>query len=410
MENESAIVTPPPVSCLPEVLETVRFCALEAFHKLRWGGLEVGGVLFGRRRPDAIEILAARELACDHTFGPCFDLSDADHQRLSALLELPSKDRGLSGLVPVGLYRSFTRGLEKLTSDDLLLHHRHFSEDRQVMLALYPARNRPVRARFFLRGEDGAWTALDEFDLLPLPKSRAPLPAAEAPQAPAPEPSQDRVAETTAEPQIASSPPQPEPEPSRSPESDRVIRELFQPRFPAVEALAPGPRWSRPRLIWLALAWLVALGSLGYAFRDRWAPGAPEPLQIGLYDLDGQLTIGWQRSAGPLRDAESGLLEITDGERKFSMQLSRDLLQKGSAVFGRRGGDVSVRLVARFPGNRTAEGVARYVGQPVAQPVSEGSGSEAAQLQEQLEKLTKRNEELQRTNAELRKRLANGKR
>src|SRR6266446_5005859 len=71
------------VGVLSEIDRTV----VEGFNRLRHGGIEVGGVLFGVRNERTISILAFRPLSCEHALGPNFVLSKSDEVALAELLE-----------------------------------------------------------------------------------------------------------------------------------------------------------------------------------------------------------------------------------------------------------------------------------------------------------------------------------
>src|SRR5450759_184080 len=60
------------------VIEELSLAATDGFNRLAHGGVEIGGVLFGVRDPDAVKILAHRALACEYAFGPSLTLSDND--------------------------------------------------------------------------------------------------------------------------------------------------------------------------------------------------------------------------------------------------------------------------------------------------------------------------------------------
>ena len=72
------------------VMEELRLAAVDGFHRLAHGGVEIGGVLFGVRDPDGVKILAHRELACEYVFGPSFTLSENDRRALEELLVSPN--------------------------------------------------------------------------------------------------------------------------------------------------------------------------------------------------------------------------------------------------------------------------------------------------------------------------------
>src|SRR5437762_981574 len=89
---------------------------VEGFHRLRHGGVEVGGVLFGVHGDRGVTILDFRPLACEHALGPGFVLSRSDRLALAALLEGSKMDPALVGLVAVGWYHSHTRSHIHLTA------------------------------------------------------------------------------------------------------------------------------------------------------------------------------------------------------------------------------------------------------------------------------------------------------
>src|SRR5450432_3219879 len=86
------------------VMEQLRLAACDGFARLAHGGVEIGGVLFGVRDPDAVKILAHRALACEYAFGPSFTLSENDRQALEDLLASPERDSDLSEMQAVGWY------------------------------------------------------------------------------------------------------------------------------------------------------------------------------------------------------------------------------------------------------------------------------------------------------------------
>ena len=216
-------------------LEALRTEVIDGFHRLPRGGLEVGGVLFGKRSGNAVRILASRPLACEHAAGPSFVLSEKDEAALRQLVESTASDADLAGMTAVGWYHSHTRSALSLTEEDLGIWDRHFPEPWQVALVLHPEKLKPTRARFFFR-ENGVMACGEsshlEFEVEPLRKVRK-----TTPRAPEPAPHVDTAT----------------PRPQRAP------------------ARAAG------RLSWLlfALAWCIAAASLAFAFRDQWLPGPP---------------------------------------------------------------------------------------------------------------------------------------
>ena len=139
----------------PEVMEEVRAAVIQGYFRLARGGLEVGGLLLGRRDGGTLHIAASRPIPCQHAYGPAFTLSDSDLAGLAKLLEASSSEPELKGLVPVGWYHSHTRSDLELSDRDLEVHNRWFPEAWQVALVLRPERARPTRAAFYVRDAQG---------------------------------------------------------------------------------------------------------------------------------------------------------------------------------------------------------------------------------------------------------------
>ncbi len=116
------------------VLEEIRAAVMDAFFKIPRGGLEIGGVLFGRHSANLVRIESCRMLACDYASGPSFTLSATDHARLRDLLDAAAAE----GLLPVGWFRSRTRSGISLSEDDVALSDTYFREPWQVVLVLRP--------------------------------------------------------------------------------------------------------------------------------------------------------------------------------------------------------------------------------------------------------------------------------
>jgi hypothetical protein len=88
------------------------------------------------------------------------------------------------------------------------------------------------------------------------------------------------------------------------------------------------------------------------------------PLQLTLFDAAGQLSVRWEHSPRQIQEAEGGTLEIQDADKVLAIELGRDQIRKGSALYSRQSGAVAVRLVIRLPRSGRTEGLARFVGAP----------------------------------------------
>src|SRR6266550_3912647 len=137
------------------VLTEIDRTVVDGFRRLRRGGIEVGGVLFGVRDGQAVRILAFRPLASEHALGPGFVLSKTDDRALSELLQTAESDPALQGMIPVGWYHSHTRSHIHLSSKDIEVFDRHFPEFWQIALVLRPDHFQATKAGFFFREEEG---------------------------------------------------------------------------------------------------------------------------------------------------------------------------------------------------------------------------------------------------------------
>src|SRR5437870_4163293 len=81
-----------------DVMAEIDRTVIDGFNRLRRGGVEVGGVLFGERNGRTVTILAFRPLACEHALGPNFVVSKSDQIGLAALLESSVADPLLEGM------------------------------------------------------------------------------------------------------------------------------------------------------------------------------------------------------------------------------------------------------------------------------------------------------------------------
>jgi hypothetical protein len=321
-----------------EAIEAVRTAAVEGLYKLARGGLDVGGLLLGRKDGDILHILGSRPIACEHARGPSFLLSPNDEAALDAQLASLASEAEASGLALAGWYRSNTRGGLLLTGEDRALWDRYCPQPWQVALVLHPERLKPARAAFFLRPRGGwAGEPAPRLVVALTPPVKAPPAPATPPAAPADLPG------TVASPGA----PLPDAEPPAASAESRFLLKR-----------SPGPH--RPAFWFLfALAWCIAVASLAFGLREYWLPPDVSPLPLRLAESSGQLFVEWDAADARVRAAESGTLEVDDGGWRTSYQLSAGQVQGGRLTYIRTSSDVAVRLRLALPGGRSIEGASR---------------------------------------------------
>src|ERR1700752_2400277 len=133
------------VECPWLILEEINGAVQDGFRRLSRGGVEVGGVLFGRKTGNVVRVMAWRPMACEHSRGPAFLLSDSDKQKLIEQLEASGRDPRLQVLEPVGWFVSHTRAGLAMTEDDRQTFQRYFPEPWQITLVYNPGRHAQTR-------------------------------------------------------------------------------------------------------------------------------------------------------------------------------------------------------------------------------------------------------------------------
>jgi proteasome lid subunit RPN8/RPN11 len=331
-----------------QVLEDIRLTAVEAYHRVPHGGVEIGGIFFGTHQKNVVRIKAYRPIECAYAKGPSFLLSESEEAALAETLKTCRSDAELARMEPVGWYRAHTRSEILLSDADLAFFNRFFPQPWQIGLIVRPASFGPTRAGFFFREPDGrirTQSSYREFTLAVRVAARPARPEAAEDSPPvADAPSPPAVVEAPLAPETApaleavpvSAAP---PEPAR-PES-RPARES-KPSAPAAIWAAPGKR-RRQFAIGIGL---LAVAILGYALLP-----SHRGLALTATDLRGQLRISWDRAARPIGRATGGSMEIDDHGVRTQVNLTAADLRSGSIFYAMQSGDVAVSLTVNVPGD-----------------------------------------------------------
>lgn len=293
-------------------LQEIEFAVNEGFRRIPHGGVEIGGLLFGRMEQNSTSIEAFRLVECEHARGPSFVLSERDLNGLRQQLAAASYDHDLQGLQPIGWFISHTRGPLEMTDQEYALFEQFFPAPGAITLLAKPERFKPTRFAFLVRDSkrqidrDGNRHAIilpssgrpaRAPEASPVPRAEAPQPAAlapepviEAPPHPAVEEPEKQLSLHIEEPETAKQPPlatveykpvsppepihTPETKPAATPETKPVPISAAEP---AATAVPP------PATPAVPIPVATALPSIEEIRRRRWEnlrgtpPATPEP-------------------------------------------------------------------------------------------------------------------------------------
>ncbi|MBX9603027.1 MAG: hypothetical protein K2X35_18625 [Bryobacteraceae bacterium] len=410
--------TPLAIEYSLELMEEIRNSAMTALQKLTRGGLETGGVLYGTRGQGVIRLLAMREMECEHARGPALLLSDRDRAALRSLMQGAGADPDLRGLMPVGWWVSHTRSGVELNAGDLEIFHEFFPAPGQITLVVHPSWQEPMRAGFFVRDALGAVDpAQSPNEFVPAAKRRAAEAAARPPVViPRRERREEPPLQRAPEPHPVSAPvPVPAVEPRAVPAAETAMQhDVAPPRFLTHEDPPPA-RWRA--WVWTSLLVLAIAGGALYLFWQYWQWRYPETLGLQVIEREGQLQVSWNTSAGLVRNATQGTLQMREGPDVSSVSLTPQQLSGGSFTYVRKTGDVETKLSVMDGEGNARQETARFLGQPPAEKapadvrVSTDSEEEARlraenqRLRRQIVQHEKRIEELETAMRALRNRL-----
>jgi general secretion pathway protein A len=209
----------PPIQIAESLVALLRLEAEAGYERMVWGGVEFGGILLGTNSDNGTQVLEGVRVDCEHSYGPAFELSPKDEERLIIQLQQ-------YGHRVVGWFRSTSRDLS-LTATDQELYDRHFLKPEQVTLLIRRARGEAARFAVIRRDGAGIPRVLSEFQngsAAPIPEPLQPVPEA-VQSAPEPVRTLPRPVRPDAEPartilasvQPSAEPVQAVPEPAQAP-------------------------------------------------------------------------------------------------------------------------------------------------------------------------------------------------
>ena len=331
----------------------IEFYIGEGFRRIPYGGIEHGGLLFGKRDDDSIQIEAFRPIECEHASGPSFSLSEKDlagvRQQLASYTEQPE----LADLVPVGMFISHSRRDLPVTDDELSLLRELFNESWQCLLVVKPEKFKPAQFVFVLRATLNAGDAnvAEAVFVLPSPpraerkSHREPQPApqtAVVEQAPEPKP---KAARTRPRRTAAKLKPLAEVK-AEVEESESSVRRVLPARTPPAQALAgPEPK-RRPRTRIVTFAILLSFVAIAVCFLWFYWNYLEPPIEIHATSQPRDIVLTWP--AQTTATAARAQLRIWAGGQNRVVALSLDERKTGSTTIPVSSSDITIELLASY--------------------------------------------------------------
>jgi hypothetical protein len=281
-----------------EVMDQIRTWASESKRQFAGGGLDVGGVLFGKHESDLVRVMAWRPIACEHAEGPSLILSAEDRRDLVSLLLAAKQDPGLENLQPVGWFLSNMRGGVSMSPSAVEIFDGYFTEPWQVTLVLLPAMSGTASAGFFVREPGGKLrteSSYSEFALEPPPTAEA--------------------------------------------------------RVDAAPAITPPKKAQHFRWLW-AIPTVIAMILAGLLINPQPHPAPPpsEPFRLEIRDDSPGAKITWDAKSSTVLAARGAEIVIQAGGPPLHFKLTNAQLQEGKMLWPRHEGNVDASLTVFLSG------------------------------------------------------------
>jgi len=359
----------PPVACTieypPGLMEEIRAYACDSLLQLSHAGREVGGVMFGSRRPGVVRILTWRPIACEYAEGETLRLSQSDRMTLAVQFEAARGNPELKDLRPVGWFVSHHQGGVMMTPSDVEIYSGFFPESSQVTLVIHPTGDGRAEAGFFVREADGSMRLEASYKTFQLEPAIAPPAAAH-------------------EAQSRPNPPAPA---ANAPAIDA-------PTFKTGEPLPARERW-----LW-AIPIALALGIGGWLLYQHQKPEESSPVAFRISSLIGRtVQLEWDSNSRAIRDANRGEIDITDGGKSSQVALSSDQLRSGKMTYVAQSSDAGFDLVVYPAKGAPVHETTRLIAPAFSAPLEPAPSSPSTQdgaLQKRVQQLT---EDLRRERA-----------
>ncbi|MGA8596846.1 MAG: hypothetical protein WB676_19215 [Bryobacteraceae bacterium] len=318
----------------------VDFVVSEGYRRIAYGGIEHGGLLFGRASRNELQIEAFRQIELEHASGPAFLPSEGDVERIKEQIHSAVADPELAGLEPVGLFVSHSRRELQVEEAERQLLASLLLQGPRLLVLLKPEKFKPTSFAFVFPDE----SELNIFTLpSPVRPPRAKRKAVETPPeesptgetAPSTKPKARRYSRKATVVALNEALPEPSPAAAPPPEPDP----------PALEAEAEPVVVPVRKIEWRILISAAAVSAillLGCFLYFNWNFLEP-PIDLHATAAPGHVTVSWlpEETAG----TNEANLHIWSNHGNRTVTLSPAQRQAGEAIIAATGNDITIELV-----------------------------------------------------------------
>ncbi len=133
------------------LLEQIRSYVVSTFVSRSGLGEDAGGLLFGYRHYESVQVLAWRPISRGKDATEHFYLNPKEEQLLRKTLENAKNDASLKSMEVLGWFRSRSKGEPDLEEHDIKFHEKFFDRHSQFVMIIRPSNQRPADAAVYLR-------------------------------------------------------------------------------------------------------------------------------------------------------------------------------------------------------------------------------------------------------------------
>ncbi|MFL6414215.1 MAG: hypothetical protein ACJ74Y_00890 [Bryobacteraceae bacterium] len=372
----------------------------EAYRRIPHGGVEIGGVLYGRFSAKGVSIEAFRLIECEHASGPSFVLSDRDLAKMAESFAEAQSDSELKGFERVGWFVSHTRSAPEMTARESEIFDRYFPGTSRVTLLIKPERFQPTRFVFTLRKPDGQTPKrnLEHAIILPLPGRAAS--AALVQSIPAPDrkeilrrqSSPERLTNTEAGEVSRTEPPGNtekiatnsvrEPAPTiddiRRRRSEHLRSSIAEEEWKAKAGAPKSRAETGSKSAGISLALILVFASLLGCAAGYWAylQLPPPNISLRVEKLSSAVLVRWPPEQ--TRGSNLAAVRIDDGQ---AMPLTDQQKTSGQIQINPTSDNIKIELISHHA-LRDSRGIIRYLRTATADAISSGTGKPERQAGE----------------------------